>query len=443
MYETKDGKHYHIHGSLDATTTLKMIGLPPTDDKLTESEDIIQTIGDAVREFDVKTLETLNNENEQAGVQALRREEFLETQHGKVMSKLPPFTVRASSVDNTTPKVDFGKPESAAEPRRLLEGIRVLELCRIIAGPTIGRSLAALGADVMKVTSDELPDVPFFQVDGNTGKVCKSLNFKDEKDRKEFEELLQKADVVIDGYRPGSLEKRGYGPSGLGERALKRGKGYVYVAEDCFGGTGVGGDEAEWSHRPGWQQIADCVTGVAWEQGIFMEKEEPVIPPFPMSDYGTGALGSIAALVGLYNRATKGKSWVCQTSLVQYDLFLLSLGLHSEKVQDKLREEHSREFFRLRHCDSVDKVGQTALDTINKVHGKPFEGEGLMQAAKSPGFGDALVRWPTEAVQIEGLVIGHKRVTRPNGFDKDVKGWDDWECDKSLSLDEDEPALPR
>jgi crotonobetainyl-CoA:carnitine CoA-transferase CaiB-like acyl-CoA transferase len=57
-----------------------------------------------------------------------------------------------------------------------LEGIKVLELCRIIAGPTIGRILAEYGADVLKVTGPGLSDVPFFQVDGNMGKHATEID---------------------------------------------------------------------------------------------------------------------------------------------------------------------------------------------------------------------------------------------------------------------------
>jgi crotonobetainyl-CoA:carnitine CoA-transferase CaiB-like acyl-CoA transferase len=60
--------------------------------------------------------------------------------------------------------------------------------------------------------------------------------------------------MLVDGYRPGALEKLGYGPARLKELAKTRGKGIVYIQEDCFG------FEGEWGDRPGWQQIADCVS---------------------------------------------------------------------------------------------------------------------------------------------------------------------------------------
>lgn len=137
--------------------------------------------------------------------------------------------------------------------KRLLSGIKVLEMCRIIAGPTITRILGEYGADVLKVTSPNLSDVPFFQVDGNMGKHAADLDLKTPEGRAIFDKLVAEADVVVDGYRPGALEKLGYGPAVLAQMAAKRDKGIVYVNENCFG------YEGEWANRPGWQQIADCV----------------------------------------------------------------------------------------------------------------------------------------------------------------------------------------
>lgn len=130
----------------------------------------------------------------------------------------------------------------------------MLEMCRIIAGPTVARILAEYGADVLKITSPNLSDVPFFQVDGNMGKHAADLDLKTETGRAEFEKLLEDVDVIVDGYRPGALEKLGYGPKAMAALAEKRGKGIVFVNENCFG------YEGEWAGRAGWQQIADCVS---------------------------------------------------------------------------------------------------------------------------------------------------------------------------------------
>jgi crotonobetainyl-CoA:carnitine CoA-transferase CaiB-like acyl-CoA transferase len=234
--------------------------------------------------------------------------------------------------------------------------------------------------------------------------------------------LLQTADVILDGYRPGSLERLGYGPQQLVDLVKGREKGIIYVSEDCFGFQG------EWASRPGWQQIADCVTGVAWAQGKFMGLDEPVVPPFPMSDYGTGCMGAIAALIGLYKRATEGGSYVGRTSLCQYDIFLLRLGLYPEDVQERMRKEHDERFFGLRHSDSVDEVGGRALKSMKRVHPELFD-EKLMQKAWSTAFRDE-ISWCRSPVTIDDLRVGFERASRPNGFDKPT--WDNWEVEKAV-----------
>jgi len=67
-------------------------------------------------------------------------------------------------LEKKTPPIPF--PQQNLKTPQILQGIKVLELCRIIAGPTITRILAEYGAEVLKITSPNLSDVPFFQVDG-------------------------------------------------------------------------------------------------------------------------------------------------------------------------------------------------------------------------------------------------------------------------------------
>ena len=82
LFETKrPGEYYHIHGSLEASTTLRMIGLEPFRPDLTTHEDIVNTIETAVRKFTQEELEVLNAENRQAGIPALKHDDFLKTPH--------------------------------------------------------------------------------------------------------------------------------------------------------------------------------------------------------------------------------------------------------------------------------------------------------------------------------------------------------------------------
>jgi hypothetical protein len=421
LYQTKNpGEYFHLHGSLEATKALNMIGLEGSRPDLTDYHECIQIIEDHVRQYTAEQLEEMNSKIRQAGVTCLKWEDFQKSDHGQVLLQQPPWKVE--TLETETPATPLPFQSSRAPKPQILAGIRVLELCRIIAGPAMGRGLAEYGAEVIKVTSPNLSDVPFFQVDANIGKHTTDLNLKEPKDRAIFEELLQSADVVLDGYRPGSLDRLGYGPQQLLHLAKKRGKGFVYVAENCFGHTGP------WASRPGWQQIADCVTGVAWAQGQAMGLNEPVVPPFPMSDYGTGCMGTIAALVGLHRRAKAGGSYLGTTSLCQYDIYLLQLGLYDEHIMAELRKEHDQEFFQLRHHDSVDEVGKRALKTMRRTHPELFE-DRHMQECFSKGF-NANVRTIRPVVDIEGYWNGFLRSSRPNGFDNPT--WEGWEIDEAL-----------
>jgi hypothetical protein len=354
------------------------------------------------------------------GVTCLKWEDFQITEQGQALLQEPPW--RVDLLESDSPPAPFPFATSSAPRPQILAGIRVVELCRIIAGPAIGRGLAEYGAEVIKITSPNLSDVPFFQVDGNLGKHAAELDLRDPNDRKVFEDLLQSADVVLDGYRPGSLKRLGYGPSQILQLVKDRRRGIVYVAEDCFGHVGP------WSSRPGWQQIADCVSGVAWAQGLGMGLDEPVVPPFPMSDYGTGCMGTIAALTGLYQRAKHGGSYLGTTSLCQYDIYLLQLGLYDNTMMAQLRQQHDADFFKLRHNDSVDEVGKRALRTMRRMHPELFD-QKHMQECFSQGFG-ASVRTIRPVVEIEGTWNGFLRSTRPNGFDKPT--WDGWEVDDDM-----------
>ncbi|KAE8152154.1 CoA-transferase family III domain-containing protein [Aspergillus avenaceus] len=419
LYKTKnEGEFFHIHGSLEATTTLNMIGLDGHRPGLTDYEEIIKVIEGQVQKYSAAELEDMNKERRQAGVTAFKYEDFIKTPHGSHNVQQPPWKVSRLSGD--LPPTPF--PTTGNGSKKVLQGIKVLELCRIIAGPTVARILTEYGADVLKITSPSLSDVPFFQVDGNMGKHAADLDLKTDAGRRQFEELLADADVLVDGYRPGALEKLGYGPNALASLAEKRGKGIVYVNENCFG------YEGEWASRPGWQQIADCVTGIAWAQGQFMGHSTPVVPPFPISDYGTGCMGAIAALTGLYLRARDGGSYHGKASLMHYDLLLFAVGKYSEDVQEKMRAAQPPEFFQLRHCDSVDRISSTVLKIMQTrfphLYTQSADQEPLTEKWYSKAY-NADIEVVRPICEIEGVENKFDRASRPNGTDR--ASWEDFQ----------------
>ncbi|OQD64025.1 hypothetical protein PENPOL_c008G04351 [Penicillium polonicum] len=427
LYKTKNpDEYFHIHGSLEATTTLNMIGLEGQRPDLTDYEDIIKVIENKVQQYTASELEEMNKERRQAGVTAYKHEDFIKTPHGKLNVEEPAWKV--SKLPGDLPPTPF--PPRCNGSKKILEGVKVLEMCRIIAGPTVTRILAEYGADVLKITSPHLSDVPFFQVDGNMGKLAADLDLKSETGRKEFEKLLDDVDVIVDGYRPGALDKLGYGAEAMATLAKKRGKGIVYVNENCFG------YEGKWAGRAGWQQIADCVTGIAWAQGQFMGLSNPVVPPFPISDYGTGCMGAIAALTGLYHRAKTGGSYHGKASLMHYDLLLFAMGQYPADVQEELRKVQPPEFFKLRHCDSVDRISSTVLKGMQerfphlyKPAGSESEGrKPLTELWSSRAYGADIEVVKPVAV-IGGVDNRFVRSSRPNGFDR--AAWEEFSVEET------------
>lgn len=148
-----------------------------------------------------------------------------------------------------------------------------------------------------------------------------------------------------------------------------------------------------------------------------MGLNEPVVPPFPISDYGTGCMGAIAALTGLYNRATVGGSWHGKASLMQYDLLLFKAGLYPEDVQAKLRAAAGEEFLGMTHSHSVDQISGNALLGLKRQHPHLFDDTSILEVWSSKAYGyDVTVVKPV--AQIEGLELGFQRASRPNGNDE-------------------------
>lgn len=113
----------------------------------------------------------------------------------------------------------------------------MINAVRIIAGPTIGRTLAELGAQVIKVNPPHLRDVNLLQYTLTTGTHTVALDARQPDQKAQLESLIAEADVFIDGYRPGSLERLGFGKERVMELAGSR--GIIYIDENAYGMEGM------------------------------------------------------------------------------------------------------------------------------------------------------------------------------------------------------------
>ncbi|BCS23627.1 uncharacterized protein APUU_40071S [Aspergillus puulaauensis] len=339
IYKTKDGRFYHLHGSMNAVPSLTALDLPLTADYTSEAE-ASRVIQDRVSQLDSQELDTLMNEEyRQAGTICYSTEEFKHGDHGKHNAQAGLYELR--HVPNVNQQPAWWKDSADTGVSRPLAGLKVIDLTRVIAGPSITKGLAELGASVLRVTGPDVVDFVPLHGDLNWGKWNCSLDLKSPKGKKTLQDLIYEADVVLDGYRPGVMERLGFGREAVLGLVKDRPYGLVYARENCYGWHGP------WQHRSGWQQISDAVCGVSLEYGRAMGLDEPATPVFPNSDYCTGVIGVSGILNGLLERGQKGGSVYVDIALNYYSQWLVnSVGVYPPVVWEEVWNKHQNLTFR-------------------------------------------------------------------------------------------------
>ena len=198
------------------------------------------------------------------------------------------------------------RPASA----RPAEGVRVLDLTRVIAGPVCTRFLGALGADVLRLDPRDHDDVePGSHADTLLGKRSAVLDLADDVGR--LHELLGAADVLVCGYRPGALDRFGLTDDDLAHRH----PGLVVVRLAAWGHTGP------WRHRRGFDSVVQAGVGIADAERT--ADGGPGALPCQLLDHGTGYLAAAAVLDGVRRQATGGGTLVRRLSLARTAGWLL------------------------------------------------------------------------------------------------------------------------
>jgi crotonobetainyl-CoA:carnitine CoA-transferase CaiB-like acyl-CoA transferase len=193
----------------------------------------------------------------------------------------------------------------------------VLDLTRVLAGPTCARTLASYGAQVLRVGAPQLPSVPLFVADTGFGKRSTHLDLTRPDDAQKLLRLIRDSDVFSQGYRTGAMDRLGFGVT---EVAQLR-PGIIYVSINCYG------HEGPWRSRPGWEQLAQTVTGMAHQHGADTAAESPALLPAAVTDYTTGYLAAFGVLVALARRARVGGSYWVRVSLARTGMWIRGLGL--------------------------------------------------------------------------------------------------------------------
>lgn len=210
-------------------------------------------------------------------------------------------------------RIGDAPPMPLPKEGRPLSGIRVLDLTRVLAGPTAAKTLAEHGADVLKITAAHLPDSGDIDLDTGLGKLSAQLDLREKEDVATLRKLAGEADVFSQSYRPGALASRGFSPEDL----AKARPGIVYVSLSAWGPTGP------WKDRRGFDSIVQCVSGMAHAQG---GDGKPHLLPCSAIDYVSGYLMAFGAMVALARRAREGGSWRVRVALARVGKWIVDRG---------------------------------------------------------------------------------------------------------------------
>jgi crotonobetainyl-CoA:carnitine CoA-transferase CaiB-like acyl-CoA transferase len=298
LYECGDGRWVHLHGAFPklAQRTVDVIG---------------GAIGEGPKEVAarVKRFKSLELEDALAsvgacGAMARTAEEWAAHPQRDALVPLGRVSIE---------KIGDGPVVPAGDGVRPLGGLRVLDLTRVLAGPTSARVLAEHGADVLHINGEHLDNVPAFVMDTGPGKRSTALDLSRSEDADALRALVAGADVFSQGYRGGALQRRGFGPE---ELAAAR-PGLIYVTINCYGDVGP------WRLRPGWEQLSQSATGIAVAEGA---PGAPRLVPAAAADYTTGYLAALGTMAALRRRSSEGGSYHVRASLCQTAMWIAEDG---------------------------------------------------------------------------------------------------------------------
>lgn len=296
FYECGDGRWVQLHCNFPhhKEGTLKILGC----------DDDPEVVATALKGWNAADLEDTLVEAGLCCTMTRTKEEWAAHPHFAAVEALPLLEIT---------KIADSDPKPLPKGDRPLSGIRALDLTRVLAGPTCGRTLAEHGADVMRISGPHLPFHKALTMDTGHGKLAAHIDLRDEAGTETLRELVRGADVFTQGYRPGTLDKRGFSPEAL----AKQSPGIIYVSLCAYG------REGPWRDRRGYDTLVQNATGICDEEGA---NGPPRHMPVSLLDYASGYLMAFGAMTALGRRAREGGSYHVQISLCQTAHWLKRLG---------------------------------------------------------------------------------------------------------------------
>src|SRR5467141_1306402 len=313
-YPAKNGRWSYLHCNFPnhRAAALSVLGVP--EDR--------EAVRQAVAQWDALALEEAIIAAKGAGGMVRTMAEWAQHPQAAAIASLPLMEIV---------KIGESPPEKLPDGDRPLSGIRVLDLTRVLAGPTCARTLAEHGADVLKITAAHLPNIGYQEFDTGHGKLSAHLDLREPQDLETLRGLVRETDVFSQGYRPGTLSNRGLSPEALAQLR----PGIVFVSLCAFSHVGP------WASRRGFDTVVQTVSGITTRQGQVFPVAEPGPQFYPVSaiDYLTGYLMAFGAMVALTRRTREGGSWLVRISLTQTGRWLVGRGQVPEAALENVPKE--------------------------------------------------------------------------------------------------------
>src|SRR5712691_7581963 len=188
FYPTRDGRWSYLHCNFPNHRAAALSVLGVAEDR--------EAVARAVATWNAADLEEAIIAAKGAGGMARTQAEWARHPQGAAVAALPLMEIM---------RIGDSAPEPLPPGNRPLSGIRVLDLTRVLAGPTCARTLAEHGADVLKITAKHLPNLGYQEYDTGHGKLSAHLDLREQKDVDTLRGLVREGDVFSQGYRPGTL----------------------------------------------------------------------------------------------------------------------------------------------------------------------------------------------------------------------------------------------
>jgi len=328
-----------------------------------ESELDPESIKKAVRKWSANDLEAALTAEGLPGLILRTPDEWLQHPQGKILADTAVVDIE---------QIGEGPIVPLPEGLRPLSNLRVIDSTRVLAGPTISRTLAEFGADVMHIGSPNVPIMAAAQADTGHGKRKAHVDLETEAGIESLKSLISHADVFAQSYRAGSLAARGFGPSHLAQQR----PGIIYVSENAYGQDGP------WREKRGFDGNVQAATGITHLQNIGTKTSTTPRNlrqvAMAMNDYCTGYWGTFGVLEALKMRAQIGGSWHVKVSLGQTASWYLRMGavldpakgLTAEKIIEltsQYVEEHESDYGVLRRLRPVINMSETIPHWVGRT----------------------------------------------------------------------------